>query len=132
VEDDTILLNGDGGVTLLLPALHVTEISVKVDGETVTDYACSYEAGVLRRAGCWPDGLANIEVTYSHGWDPVPGDVQDAVLEQAAILAMVPIGVQSESAGTQSITWGHQATTGVTDKWASAVALYRISGGDRS
>jgi hypothetical protein len=141
VEDETIILDGVGGELLLLPAAPVTELtSVKVRGTVVTDYEASLRAGTLRRtpttgggmAAEWPDGLGNIEVTYSHGNAVVPGGIQDAVLEHAATLLLAPIGVQQETAGSQSITWGLQATTGVTQKWEEAVARYRLSGGDRS
>jgi hypothetical protein len=123
-----VLLSGDGSTLLLLPAAPVSDVSVKVDGAEVTDFSVSAKAGVLRRGAGWPDGLDNIEVTYSHGHSTIPGGIQDAVLEQAAILAKVPAGVQSESAGGQSVTWGLQATTGVTQKWSEAVAAYRLGG----
>lgn len=128
VTDDVVLLNGRGGEILLLPAAPCTDLTVEVDGAVITDYECDHRNGVLYRAARWPRGYSNIEVTFTHGWDPVPGGIQDAVLEQAAIGVLVPSGVQSESTGTQSITWGHQATTGVTEKWAAAVARYRLSG----
>jgi hypothetical protein len=133
IEDDTVLLDGDGGITLLLPGTPCTDISVKVDGVTVTDYSISAAAGVLRRTtGAWPDGLGNIEVTFTHGWADIPGAIQDAVLEQAAVQALVPIGVQSESAIGQSVTYGLQSTIGVTQKWTDAVDRYRLGlGGDR-
>jgi hypothetical protein len=128
VEDDVVLLNGNGSELLLLPAKPCTSVAVEVGGTVVTDYEISFRHGMLRRAARWPDGLSNIEVTFTHGYSDIPGGIQDAVLEQAAILALVPSGVQSESAGSQSITWGHQATTGVTDKWVAAVAMYRLNG----
>jgi hypothetical protein len=126
-----ILLDGNGTELLLLPAAPFTTIAVEVDGEAVTDYTASTRAGVLRRSALWPDGLENIQVTYTHGYATIPGAIQDAVLEQAAIQARVPAGVQQETAGTQSITWGLAATTGVTQKWADAVNLYRL-GGERT
>lgn len=131
VTDDVILVDGNGSDTLVLPAAPATEISVKVDGTAVTDYSASLRAGILRRAARWPDGLGNIEVTYTHGYADIPGGIRDAVLEQAALSATVPAGIQSEAAGGMSVTWGQTATTGVTQKWSDAVAAYRLQG-DRS
>jgi hypothetical protein len=134
VEDDVVLLDGDGGLTLLLPGIPCTDISVKIDGVTVTDWTVAALLGVLRRTNSfWPDGLGNIEVTFTHGWDPIPGAIQDAVLEQAAVQALVPVGVQSESAIGQSVTYGLASTIGVTQKWVDAVNRYRLGlGGDRA
>lgn len=132
VTDDVVLLDGDGSNLLLLPAAPATQIRVKVDGAAVTDFVANQRAGILRRAARWPDGLGNIEVTYTHGYAVIPGGIQDAVLEQAAVQATVPAGVQSESSsGGMSITWGLHATAGVTQRWSDAVEAYRLRG-DRS
>lgn len=132
VEDDLVLLDGDGTDFLFLPAAPFTDITVLVNGVAVTDFVANRRTGVLRRRNRWPDGMGNISVVYSHGYDPIPGGIQDAVLEQAAVLALVQAGVQSESAGPQSITYGQQATSGVTQRWSDAVAAYRLGRGDRS
>lgn len=130
VEDDDVVLNGDGSEILLLPAAPFTDITVLVDGTEVTDYTADRRGGYLRRTGRWPYGLGNIEVTYSHGYSVIPGGIRDAVLEQAQ-LNLIRAGVQAESAGTQSVTWGSQATTGVTARWSEAVAVYQLGRGDR-
>jgi hypothetical protein len=132
VEDDLILLDGDGSDLLLLPAAPFTEIVVSVDGVVVTDYTANRRGGFLRRATRWPVGLGNISVVYTHGYTTIPGGIRDAVLEQATFQVKVPAGVQQESAGGQSITWGLQASTGVTSRWSEAVEAYRLGRGDRS
>jgi hypothetical protein len=131
VEDDEIVLDGDGSNLLLLPAAPFTDIEVSVDGVVVEDYVANRRGGILRRLGRWPDGLGNISVVYTHGYTIIPGGIRDAVLEQAE-LTLIKAGVQQESAGGQSITWGLQATTGVTQKWTQAVETYRLGRGDRS
>jgi hypothetical protein len=128
VEAETVTLDGDGSETLLLPAAPATDITVLVDGAAVTDFQVNARAGILRRASRWPAGLGNIEVTYSHGFAEIPGGIQDAVLEMAAISARVPAGVQSETAGGQSITWGAQAASGVSQRWTDAVLAYLLGG----
>jgi hypothetical protein len=132
VEDDLVLLDGDGTDFLFLPAAPFTDITVLVDGAAVTDFVANRRTGVLRRKSLWPEGMGNVSVVYSHGYDPIPGGIQDAVLEQASVLALVQAGVQSETAGPQQVTYGQQATTGTTQRWAEAVAVYRLGRGDRS
>ncbi len=132
VTDDVIWLDGDGTDTLLLPAAPFTTISVEVDGAPVTDYKPARRSGILRRAGGWPDGLENIEVTYTHGYATIPGGIVDAVLEQAEMQAMVAGYVESEAAINQSVKYGQQATVGVTQRWTDAVEKYSLGRGDRS
>jgi hypothetical protein len=132
VEDDLVVLDGDGSDFLFLPAAPFTDIAVVVDGVAVSDYEANLRTGVLRRRTRWPAGWGNISVVYSHGYDPIPGGIQDAVLEQAAILATVQAGVASETAGPQQVSYGQQATVGITQRWADAVAAYRLGRGDRS
>lgn len=128
VTDDVIWLDGDGTDTLLLPAAPFTTITVKVDGAAVTDFTPQRRSGILRRSGHWPDGLENIEVTYTHGYAEIPGGVVDAVLEQAEMQAMVPGYVESEAALNQSVKY----TVGVTQRWTDAVEKYSLGRGDRS
>lgn len=131
IEDDLVLLDGDGTDLLLLPAAPFTEIAVSVDGVVVTDYTANRRVGILRRAARWPAGLGNISVVYTHGYTIIPGGIRDAVLEMAE-LSLIKAGVQQETAGGQSVTWGLQATTGVTRRWTEAVEVYRLGRGDRS
>jgi hypothetical protein len=135
VTDDVIWLDGDGTDTLLLPAAPFTTLSVELNGAALvagSGYQASRRAGILRRAGGWPDGLENIKVTYTHGWVIIPGAIVDAVLEQAATQAKDLAHIASESAGGQSITYGAQAMIGVTQKWVDAVEKYSLGRADRS
>lgn len=137
IEDDTIELDGNGSYSLLLPAAPVIGTPVVVvDGVAVlykTDYSLSRSKGILRRRGAvWPDDLGNIEVTYSHGYDPVPGDIQDAVLEQAELQYQLLAGVAQMSLSGESFAFGAQSTVGVTQRWAEAVERYQLNRGDRS
>jgi len=131
VADEQIKLNGSGTRTLLLPAAPVTGTpTIAVNGEDITDFQLDAESGIVRRTGkVWPDGLGNVEVTYSHGYRETPEDVQDAVLEQAQIIVEALVYVQQESAGNNMIGFGQQATVGVTQRWADAVARYQLARG---
>lgn len=131
VENDTITLNGSGRETLFLPYLHVVgAVTVQVDGQPVTDYVTGPAAGILRRTNfkAWPDSLSNITVTCSHGYKDLPGDMQDAVLEQAESQYRTLIGVSSYSVGGRSITFGAASTVGTTQKWADVAHKYSLVG----
>jgi hypothetical protein len=135
IADDAVTLDGNGLEAVLLPAAPVTEVaSVELDGEVLTDGTdFSWSAdGFLRRLGaCWPDRLRCIEVTFSHGFEPVPEDIAEVVIDQArAMYAVIP-GVQSRQVGGQSVTFGAQASIGVTSQWTAAVERYRLNSGDR-
>lgn len=136
VVGDHIWLDGDGTTTLLLPSIPVTAFSLSVAGAVLvqgTDYQLSRKNGVVRKVGgVWKDGLENIEVTYTHGWETIPGGIEDAVLEQASVQATQLVHIQRNDSGPVGQTFGAQATVGVTQKWADAVNKYAIGSGDRS
>lgn len=127
-ETETIRLDGTGTHVLFLPAAPVDTITVTLDGQVLTDYVISRRNGILRRREVWPNGLENIEVTYAHGYQDIPEDVQDAVLEHATTLAMVYAHVQQESGGGTQVTYGAAATVGTTQKWVETVEAYRLKG----
>lgn len=134
VADDVVVLDGSGRQSLLLPVWPVTAVSAVVLDSTElvegTDYSWS-DAGILRRLGClhWPDRLRCLQVTYSHGWngwDEIPGDIQEVVLERAEAGLTIPVGVQSRAVGGQSVTFGAQAAAGATEAWTKAVDHYKV------
>ncbi|MEU3447248.1 mobile element protein [Streptomyces thermolilacinus] len=131
VEDDTVVLDGNGRESLLMPVWPTVAVtSVTLDGVLLvegTDYEWS-QSGILRRAGAgrWPDRLRCLTVVYSHGWSAVPGDITEAVLDKAAAMYKIPIGVQSKAVGGQSVTYGAQQAIGVTDQWHTAVQRHKV------
>lgn len=102
----TFVLDGNGATLMLLPELPVVAVSAVVllrygaDGDDVEldedDYAWNAAGHLARRGGRWPRGLANVEVTCTHGHDPVPDDVVEVVLSAAARAWQVPSGVGAE------------------------------------
>nr|BEK68853.1 hypothetical protein KPHV_60800 [Kitasatospora purpeofusca] len=131
VTGDTITLDGNGRAEILLPAAPVTAVTaVTLSGTALaedTDYTWSAD-GYLRRAGCllWPRDLRCLAVTYDHGHAEVPGDIQEAVIDQARSMYRVQPGIQAYTAGSESVTFGATAAIGVTSQWASAVARHRL------
>jgi hypothetical protein len=136
VENDTVTLYGDATDRLLLPAAPVVTVTaVTLDGDPLTPgthYRVRRDAGILRRiGGVWPD-WAEVSVTYSHGYDPIPEEIEEAVIDQARTIYRVQPGVQTVQAGGESITYGAQAAIGVTSQWTAAVENYRLNRGDRA
>lgn len=133
VTDDKIDLSGDGGRTLLLPAIPVVGTpTVSENGTPITDFQIGRRHGVMRRAAGWRDGLDNYHVTYTHGYDEVPGDIVDAVLEQAEATYRLLVGVANVGSGSESIGYFASVTTGVTQRWTEAVERYQIGTADRA
>jgi hypothetical protein len=76
VADDEIALNGTGHDTLLLPEWPVIGTpAVLLDDVEVTDFAVQGSRLVRTDWGCWDRGVANVAVTYSHGYVPNEADV---------------------------------------------------------
>jgi hypothetical protein len=135
VAGSTLTLDGNGCESLLLPAAPVTAVhSVTLDGTLLTegtDYEWSSD-GFLRRIGRpWPRRLRCVQVVLDHGYDPVPEDIQEVVIDQARALFRIDPGVQTKTVGGQSVTFGVQAAIGVTAQWTAAVENYRLNRGDR-
>lgn len=135
VAGDAVTLDGNGRVSILLPAIPVTAVGeVLLDGEPLiegTDFSWSAD-GFLRRLGglCWPDTLRCLQVTFDHGFAQVPEDIAEVVIDQARSMYTLRPGVQTIQAGGESVTFGAQAAIGVTSQWSAAVAKYQLGPGD--
>lgn len=128
VEDDTIVLDGAGARVLRLPVWPVRSVaSLTVAGQTVLDPEWS-EAGLLRLPSRFPDVWRSIEVVYTHGFDVIPGDVQEVVLDQAASISEASPWLSQFTSGQEQVAMAAAATVGTTSQWARAVARYRIGG----
>jgi hypothetical protein len=133
VVGDNFTLDGTGRRSLLLPASPVSAVtSLKLDGTDLVDsedFEWSAD-GYLRRLphGCvWPDRLRCVEGVYSHGYQTVPADIAEVVIDQARTMYRVQPGVQSVQVGGQQVTFGAQSAVGVTAQWSAVVAKYRLN-----
>lgn len=137
----TIRLDGYGGDTLVLPSLHVTDLtSVKFDGvEHMQDCAWSRHGTIVLKNGCFPDMPGSIEVTLTDGWDldEVP-ELQSLLLSIARRAMSQPAGiVASQSVNGSNVSYFHGSdgsTPGIT-LFASeqdALAPYRLTYGVRA
>ena len=118
VEGDVEVHDGTGHSRLLLRELPIVEITaVEVDDDPTTDWYAT-ESGVLRRTkGVWPWN-EKVEVTYTHGYAEIPGDIVAVTLQLAGRGVTNPQGIQREQIGNVSTTYtgGHVAggTVGLT------------------
>lgn len=128
VEDDVVILDGHGSEALQLPAVPVMAVSsVTVSGVAETNFSFSPRAGVIRRKwGVWPDDLGNISVVYTHGYDTIPGDVQDAVLENAEVQYIAIANVTMANIGGEVVNFGVKGSVGVTERWTACVMRYKV------
>ncbi|WP_024628016.1 hypothetical protein [Bifidobacterium sp. A11] len=123
---DAVILDGTGGRTVRLPVRPVTDVDKVLFNGQPADPEWSAD-GMLRFAHP-VDGWRSIQVTYTHGYDPVPGDVEDAVLEQAAAIYQVMPGLASWTTGEESRTYSVAQSVGTSAAWSAAIAKYRIGG----
>lgn len=108
------LLHRCGGV-VTLPQRPVVDVdTVSVNGTAVTDW---WQEGsdLLVRAWAWGQPPAahrapQVTVTYTHGWDPVPGDIQAIVMQAANRVMVNPGQIRSETVGGESVTYLIPAT----------------------
>ncbi|MFG3660242.1 hypothetical protein [Streptomyces sp. NPDC047706] len=105
---DPVLHRCAGVVTL--PQRPVVEIdAVLVNDVATQDWWQDGNDLVLRSAAWDRPPAANrppqVTVTYTHGYDPVPGDIKAIVLQAANRVIVNPSGIRSETVGGISTTY---------------------------
>ena len=104
----TMTLDSEGGSTLMLPSLHVTDVSsITADGEDLADKADWSVDGMIRlRSGRFPDRFRAVQVTFTHGFEinEVP-DVSSIILSLARRAAAGPGVIASQSANGSSVSY---------------------------
>ena len=127
VLNESIILDGTGTDTLLLPSRRVLDVtSVKVDGETLEADAYDWSAdGMLHRRHRhrrWPRRYRSIEVELRHGFEDM-SVLADLVTSIAARVQIDPTGaLASQRAGTQYVGF----TTGATGGGLMASEMARL------
>jgi len=134
VKQDRVELDGNGTAAVLLPAAPVVEVhTVQLDGNEITDRCSISRDGRLRRRGkLFPDRLGCLQVTYTHGYEPVPDDIAEVVIDQARAMHSMRPGVSQVQTAAESVSFGQASTVGVTAQWSNVVAAYRLNRGDRA
>ena len=131
VVDDVITVDGDGSRVLFLPELPVTAVAaVEVEGVALDVSADVdwWEHGEIRRRDHqrWPDRPRSVEVTYSHGWQPV----EDWIV--GLVCSMVWESMRPETlAGEMQITTGSQTVSYAAARanlWVPPADAARLAG----
>lgn len=106
VVGEVEIIDGSGTNVLLLRYWPVhPDPTVKVLGEDEEDFEWA-ESGYLKRTDYpWPTELRSVEVTYTHGYNPLPTSVRTIVAQAAARLLETPGAVKQESIGGYSVTY---------------------------
>ncbi len=111
VITETLVLDGRGGVTLLLPSQRISNIiSAKNDGVDVTaSIRYSRNAGMVDLPSGWTTELGGIEIELEHGYpvDEVP-DVAALIVgltKRAAQTAGGAVGIGQQGIGPASVRY---------------------------
>jgi hypothetical protein len=107
---ETMIVDADGGRTLLIPSKHVTNISsITIDGEELLDSYDWSEAGIIQlRSGHWPNRLRAVTVTLEHGWKPedIP-HIQQLILDLAKRARSQPTVASQSTNGSSVTNWNN-------------------------
>lgn len=129
---DTVTLDAHGTRSLLLPFTHIVSVdALTIDGAEYTtgEYEWS-SAGMLRLKSVMPDLWRSVELTCTHGYQQIPQDVQEAVLDLAT--SMYPMlqsnAYTSYTTGTESRSFNQQLQVGYSAQWSACVNRYKVVG----
>lgn len=113
---ETVTVDSVGGAVAGLPTMMLHEVSsVETRPPAATgpdaweqvaggwDWS---EGGWLYRCGRWPDGPRRLRVVMESGYMEPPGAVGSVMLGIAARVRTAPVGVSSEQAGGESVSYG--------------------------
>jgi hypothetical protein len=138
VDNDSIILRGDGTSRLFLPEMPVRNVdSVTEDGVAliynvgdVFDYRWTAGGVLFRLGGTWGTTPNDIVVVYDHGYVTVPEDIRAVCVQVAARAYDNPHGYRSESIGSYSYSAAIPATgeatgMGLSDGERDILGAYR-------
>lgn len=105
---ETIVLDTRGGPFLLLPTLHLTEVTevrdVTEDAPVVMDGWRFNRGGDLYRRRGWAPDFQSVEVDIKHGFTATPADLF-AAIAQVAQAIKINTSVRQETAGAESVAY---------------------------
>jgi hypothetical protein len=114
-EDVSAILDG-GGEVLYLPSLQVNSVdSLTIDGvpQDLSLFEWSRVTGNLRRKSSCGRGFAEVwggyEVVFNSGYDVVPADLKQIVLQVVSVALSSPTGATREQAGQVAMSWATTA-----------------------
>ncbi|MDT0270579.1 hypothetical protein RM844_30330 [Streptomyces sp. DSM 44915] len=112
---ETVTVDTVGGPVAGLPSLMLHQV-LAVETRPQHDLAPDAWAAVaggwdwsaggwLWRCGCWPDGPRRLRVEMDSGHEEPPGAIGSVLIAVAARTATAPVGVSSEQAGGESVSY---------------------------
>lgn len=112
VADDVVTLMGSGRPSILLPSLHVTDVTAVVEDGTaleLTDFVWD-ESGIIGRLTVpWTTPDKTITVTFTHGYASAP-DFEAVIMAVASRAQASPDGVVRRQVGLVSDTYSQTGT----------------------
>ncbi|WP_440066450.1 hypothetical protein [Streptosporangium sp. OZ121] len=136
VVDDVYTVRAPNDQTLELPGSPVHQVArVTIDGTDVTEFK-RVGSSLWRRWG-WTVQLfstepAEVEVTYTHGNDDVPADVNAVVCQEVVRLLDSTPGLESETVGDVSRAYSDATAVGLSKAAKTALNKYRSKAGTLS
>lgn len=128
-QTDELTVDGSGACVQPLPTLRLNTLdALVVDGDAADLGGVEWsQAGFLRRAAAFPDGLRSVTATISHGYAAMPLDVQaviDRLVERGVetIGALVQVGQVRYATGSD----GLPAAATLTDLDRAVLDRYRL------
>lgn len=115
-----------GGAKIFLPELPVTAVTKVVADDVELTASVDYKLGqhgiLYRVNGYWPDGIQNVEITYTHGYATIPEDIVGVCARSAARVYQAGLrakeqggvmGIASLTLGDYSVSYGAEGGGGV-------------------
>jgi len=127
---ETVTTRGDGRRDLLLPTLHLTDVTAATNDGTATTVTEWDEIGVVRYPDwpAWSTTMRGVTVTITHGYDECPEALAGAIRSMAS-RGVTSLGVTRSQVGQVSRQYASGATDGAlgaTDAELAIVRRYRI------
>ena len=112
-REEDLILDGPGGDTLLLPTMHLTDVTALTNGGDVIDVTNLQwsDAGIVR-LWYWTTELRGIAISIAHGYPQVPPDLA-GVVRNIALRAKESggVGLKAKSSGPFSETYADEYPT---------------------
>jgi hypothetical protein len=123
---ETVTTSGDGRRDLLLPTLHLTDVTAATNDSvavTVTEWD---EVGVVRYpdSPAWSTTLRGVTVTITHGYDACPEALAGAIKSMAA-RGVTSLGVSRSQVGQVSRQYANGGADGALGATAAELAIIR-------
>lgn len=115
-----------------LPVIAVEDVVVRYGGSDTfydvetTSYTFDRRGRLIKRGGYWGGSQGIVRLTYDHGYEVVPDDIEAVCLAIAARFYRNPSGFESETIGQYSYRFGDAApAAGLSTYEQSVLQNYR-------